>query len=795
MKQRWYKRHPDYYRQESQLLRTDSTYQEYHQVTDELFISCGEIIIRQNELHRYPILLVYPESAPYSLPSIYPLKTVPDKDTLDVLAKHSDSEIPRLLGDNRRFFDRRHQMSGGALCILESDHLETGSSFYQADQVLMRVRDWLAGLTSGRFPTDSSEVELFSHFRNRVIDTELIYPIEFLDESLMQGDFYAYPLAVIPKGKQYIIEKRIYYGVFISGQTSNGLFQLRPIDRWQCYLPEGFVSMLDLETKPGLLKEAVDKKELLKGYWFSIQTEPAPFIGLDGLLDLIGNNDRQTGLMRMYQVIGKFINELNPFIFIGIRYPNRRGELEWQLFRLDKTAQTPQVLLGVGIDEFTHSLLNSYETVSAIQTELLSNESYHQRNAGRADYSLLAQRHAVMIGCGSLGSEIADILNKAGMGSIMLVDKELFKAHNAVRHLINLYRIGIAKVHALAEELEAHNPFVNIQYYPGDVLNGRINEYFDTRAVGISTIADDNVEGFLNEQCIRTRRPMYYSRALRGGKAARIFRVRPGQDACFHCLSLYAAENNPILPRIEADLALPVLTNECNNPVRPASSADLKLIASITSRLLLDDLQGRLDDQINHWIWTTEENVPSDGTTPFSLLPSTIPPHPHCSYCQFPPTLTVQCPLELLDTMRMETQKEPKLETGGVLAGRFSGKTLSIEAVSGPGPNAIRTPTYFERDVTYCQQFVDAQYQQSGYIYLGEWHYHPMKDNRPSATDLGSLEDIAISNNYLTELPIMIIFNNQGEPSCTVHPAAHPYYPVTISVNSASTIPISSSPA
>ncbi len=75
-------------------------------------------------------------------------------------------------------------------------------------------------------------------------------------------------------------------------------------------------------------------------------------------------------------------------------------------------------------------------------------------------------------------------------------------------------------------------------------------------------------------------------------------------------------------------------------------------------------------------------------------------------------------------------------------------------------------------------ELLDEIYQNSNQstIYVGEWHSHPSANNHPSETDIKSLTEIAIEKNYLTDCPVMIIFSNQGSPSCTLHPADKSYY-------------------
>ena len=105
---------------------------------------------------------------------------------------------------------------------------------------------------------------------------------------------------------------------------------------------------------------------------------------------------------------------------------------------------------------------------------------------------------------------------------------------------------------------------------------------------------------------------------------ARIFRVIPGIDACKTCLSVYYQEDGGGFIKIEEDPALPIITTECNNPIRPASAADLKLIASLAARMVLEYLEkGNLG--FNHWIWSSEAlpGLPVSSEIPF-IVKSTI---------------------------------------------------------------------------------------------------------------------------------------------------------------------------
>jgi integrative and conjugative element protein (TIGR02256 family) len=76
-----------------------------------------------------------------------------------------------------------------------------------------------------------------------------------------------------------------------------------------------------------------------------------------------------------------------------------------------------------------------------------------------------------------------------------------------------------------------------------------------------------------------------------------------------------------------------------------------------------------------------------------------------------------------------------------------------------PGLDAIHQRSYFLRDRKYCQAEIDRHYRDSnGFIdYVGEWHKHPTTETTLSTTDRHSLEDIAASENYETNQPVMLV--------------------------------------
>lgn len=764
----WFKRHPKHLAAESTALSNDNNYKELFQVRGNLFLSHGNILVRFERIYRFPILIVYPESTPYELPLIYPLHSQLTREIVEQLANFS---IDHFLNEVKRYvkfhYHLRHQNETGNLCILEWDNLDDGSKFYGIPTIIKRVRDWCSGLITGKFPPDSQEVEFCSHFNKIDYNYKLFYPEKFLDEDFVEGEAYGTLL-------QSRSNNRTYFGCLMIAKNRGGLYDTKDYTLPNFFFDQGIKDAFELSTKKDTIKKLVAEGRLLKTYWFQIQNEPQPFSEIKELIFIIGEGDYNAGLKRMMPFYLEDLKLKPDYFFISIRFPNRKGHLEFQLFKVSKGQEATGMLIGASDDDTFRHLLESYQFVSAIPCEKFTEETYHQRNTGRADRNHLKKIVVNVIGVGALGSEIADILGKAGAGTICLFDNQVMRGPNPVRHLAGLDSIGMAKVSAVKSIISDHNPFINIHVSGRNINSIDVNSFLHDGSVSICSMADDNTEGYLNERAVIGDKAVYYVRALRGGKVARIFRVIPGQDACFNCLDLYRKEQKEFI-NIPPDEKLPTLKNECNNPIRPASAADLKLISSLATRLLLDELQNGFG-QSNHWIWSTEslENVEA-----YKLISQKIPPHPNCYYCNHEKIIKVYLPFDQLKTMQALIAENPKIETGGVLAGKVNAEgNYEITHASEPGPKAIKSSTKFEKDVEYCQKFLDDLFISSNkeIVYLGEWHSHPNRNNQPSGTDINSLTNIAFQKEYLTDMPAMIIFTNTGEPSCTIHPAGKRFY-------------------
>jgi integrative and conjugative element protein (TIGR02256 family) len=77
-------------------------------------------------------------------------------------------------------------------------------------------------------------------------------------------------------------------------------------------------------------------------------------------------------------------------------------------------------------------------------------------------------------------------------------------------------------------------------------------------------------------------------------------------------------------------------------------------------------------------------------------------------------------------------------ETGGLLLGcdLGMGPGFVVRLCGDPGPNAVRQPANFARDLTHSIMLAERAAEIDGSVWIGEWHTHLAELPMPSAYDL-----------------------------------------------------------
>jgi adenylyltransferase/sulfurtransferase len=149
---------------------------------------------------------------------------------------------------------------------------------------------------------------------------------------------------------------------------------------------------------------------------------------------------------------------------------------------------------------------------------------------------LMAGR-ALVCGCGALGSTIANLLVRSGVGFVRIVDRDFVEASNLQRQSLfdeEDAKNGVPKAVAAAEKLRRANSTVAIEPVVADVNPANIEKLCE----GIDVILDgtDNFETryLLNDISAKNGIPWIYGGCV--GAEGQTMTILPGETPCLGCL-------------------------------------------------------------------------------------------------------------------------------------------------------------------------------------------------------------------------------------------------------------------
>ena len=153
-----------------------------------------------------------------------------------------------------------------------------------------------------------------------------------------------------------------------------------------------------------------------------------------------------------------------------------------------------------------------------------------------------------LIGAGALGSVAAELLVRAGVAFVRIVDRDFVEISNLQRQ--SLYdeedvRRNLPKAEAAAAKLRRINSGVQIESVVDDVNPMNVEDYI--RDVDLVLDALDNFETrfVLNDACAKQSRPWIYAAAV--ASYGLVMPILPGKTPCLRCMlgSLPAPGSSP----------------------------------------------------------------------------------------------------------------------------------------------------------------------------------------------------------------------------------------------------------
>jgi adenylyltransferase/sulfurtransferase len=149
----------------------------------------------------------------------------------------------------------------------------------------------------------------------------------------------------------------------------------------------------------------------------------------------------------------------------------------------------------------------------------------------------LAASAVVVVGCGALGSRQAELMARAGVGRLTLIDRDRVELHNLPRQTLfdeHDVRERLSKAQGAACHLRSINSEITVEAVTANVTADNVEEL--VRSADVVLDGTDNFETryLLNDVCVKSNKPWVYGGLL--GTVGSVMAIRPGVGPCLRCV-------------------------------------------------------------------------------------------------------------------------------------------------------------------------------------------------------------------------------------------------------------------
>lgn len=339
------------------------------------------------------------------------------------------------------------------------------------------------------------------------------------------------------------------------------------------------------------------------------------------------------------------------------------------------------------------------------------------------------------IGSGAIGSNVAMIATRSGLGPWVLVDGDLTLPHNTVRQVQRNVAVGWPKAQILQLELdgvlaEGGNSSIPVNvFHPGND-QAALDRALHEAEVAIDFSASPAVLGWLADQAVNRAASAFFGPdgsdlVVLSEDPARAIKLDEIEAQYFWVVATEAALNNHLraarVDRIR-------YANACQDLSRPLPPWQVHTLCGLAAGRLSQLLD---EDDASLRVWRLD---PDSGSVDVVV----IAVHKVSRFQTGDTRLAVSD--GVVQAMMMHRAQAGPNETGGVLLGTFDlvRNVVHVVAALPAPPDSKQAPTYFIRGMKDLKPLIEhlGEVSAGRLHYIGEWHSHPGGvPARPSGDD------------------------------------------------------------
>ncbi|KRA65220.1 ThiF family adenylyltransferase [Rhizobium sp. Root651] len=222
----------------------------------------------------------------------------------------------------------------------------------------------------------------------------------------------------------------------------------------------------------------------------------------------------------------------------------------------------------------------------------------------------LSQKSVAVVGCGSVGGAVANLLAQAGVGHLTLIDPDTLSWANVGRHVLGAKAVGAYKTEELAQHLRGNYPHVRDVVSRSSTwqeLTEKSPELLEKGDLIVSTIGSWSEEGALNDwhRLLGNGIPVIYGWTEAHAAAGHAVAISP-TGGCLACgLSTFGA------PKLQVsqwrDGVSRLQEPACGAVYQPYGPIELANVTALVANLCLQMLL-HPHDAPRHLIWSAPYN-------------------------------------------------------------------------------------------------------------------------------------------------------------------------------------------
>ncbi len=156
---------------------------------------------------------------------------------------------------------------------------------------------------------------------------------------------------------------------------------------------------------------------------------------------------------------------------------------------------------------------------------------------GEPGQARLATATVAIVGCGATGAAAAGLLARAGVGTLILIDRDFVEESNLQRQVLFDEADAAAatpKAEASRRQIARFNRDTQVRAHVADLVPDNIRELLQDAVLILDATDNFETRYLINDYAVEQGRPWIYAAAV--GAYAVTMNVLPGETACLACL-------------------------------------------------------------------------------------------------------------------------------------------------------------------------------------------------------------------------------------------------------------------